>query len=120
MLGLAHDYQNLSQWLSEHLRPDRAAQYRLGEESCISGYTNFTNQDLGQYFTNGYNVVYEKTPADVMRLTGSLLLFQHRLLAANQTKGLWVNVPHRLFRGICIMYACISKMCSGVYANDGS
>jgi hypothetical protein len=87
MLGLAHDYQNLSQWLSEHLRPDRAAQYRLGEESCISGYANFTNQDLGQYFTKGYNVVYEKTPADVMRSTGSLLLFQHRLLAANETKG---------------------------------
>lgn len=54
MLGLAHDYKNLSAWLDESLVPETAAAYRLGDKRCVDGNKNFTNTDIGRYFKKGY------------------------------------------------------------------
>lgn len=54
MLGLSHDYNNLSNWLTENLIPQKAAVYRMGDKRCVDGNKNYTNTDMGQYYKKGY------------------------------------------------------------------
>jgi hypothetical protein len=70
VVGLAHDYKNFSQWLDQNLKPERTAQYRQAERSCINGYENLTNADMGSFFKGGYDVVFQDLPSSVMRFSG--------------------------------------------------
>ncbi|KAE9972124.1 hypothetical protein EG328_000189 [Venturia inaequalis] len=54
ILGLSHDYKNLSDYLTENLVPETAAAYRLGDQRCVDGNKNFTNTDMGKYYKKGY------------------------------------------------------------------
>ncbi|KAF2423431.1 LIP-domain-containing protein, partial [Tothia fuscella] len=72
ILGVAHDFKNLSNWLDENLVPSLAAQYKSGDDSCISGLKQFENQDMGQYFKRGYRSIYDAVPQSVLGTTGTM------------------------------------------------
>lgn len=71
MLGLSHDYKNLSNYLDEHLLPEMAPAYRLGDQRCVDGNKNFTNTDMGRYWRNGYSAsIHNPTVQSVAFATG--------------------------------------------------
>jgi hypothetical protein len=75
MLGLSHDFSNLSQWLDNNLVPERATEYRQAEHSCYEGNSKYSNKDIGSYFKNGYDSVFEAVPASVLRTSGMWMIF---------------------------------------------
>jgi hypothetical protein len=72
ILGLAHDYANLSIWLDENLIPEKAAEFRKAESQCFSSNENvFENRDMGIFFKRGFkSLVQDPIPASVMREAG--------------------------------------------------
>jgi hypothetical protein len=70
MLGLSHDYKNLSQWLDDNLVPAKAAAYRMGDKRCVNGNMNFSNTDMGQYMRRGYSSIHDNVVQSVAFSTG--------------------------------------------------
>lgn len=68
LVGLSHDYRNLSTWLDAELNPDRAEEFWATEEYCIDGNANvFTNSDTCQYFTRGCDGWSDEIPQTAIR-----------------------------------------------------
>lgn len=54
LVGLSHDYRNLSDWLDQNLDPNQAEAFWATETYCIDGNANvYTTVDTCSYFTNG-------------------------------------------------------------------
>lgn len=70
MLGLSHDYKNMSDWLADNLVPEKEAEYRQGDKRCVDGNKNFTNTDMGLYMKRGYESIHETIPQSVAFATG--------------------------------------------------
>ncbi|KAF2397903.1 LIP-domain-containing protein [Trichodelitschia bisporula] len=71
ILGLSHDYANLSSWLDDNLLPNRSAEYHMGERECIDGNTaRFAKKNLGLFFRHGYRSIFDEVPMSVVRSTG--------------------------------------------------
>ena len=68
LVGLSHDYRNLSSWLDAELDPARAEEFWATEEYCIDGNANvFTNSDTCQYFTRGCDGWADEIPQTAIR-----------------------------------------------------
>ncbi|QDS76000.1 hypothetical protein FKW77_004607 [Venturia effusa] len=71
LLGLAHDYKNLSDFINENLVPEKAAAYKAGEKRCVDGNKNFTNTDMNQYYKKDYAMIlHDPFVSTVARATG--------------------------------------------------
>jgi hypothetical protein len=76
ILGLAHDYKNLSRWLDEELIPQNASTFRIPERSCFASYYDFDGKDTGIYFKRGFRSIWDPIPASVIEYGGMLYLPQ--------------------------------------------
>ena len=74
ILGLSHDYANLSRWLDGNLIPEKAAEFRKAESQCFSSNEQlFENRDLGVFLKNGMkSLIEDPIPSSVMREAGKL------------------------------------------------
>jgi hypothetical protein len=70
MLGLSHDYKNLSKWLDDNLIPEKAAAYRMGDKRCVDGNKNYSNTDMGSYMRRGYSSIHDPVVQSVAFATG--------------------------------------------------
>ena len=68
MVGLSHDYRNLSTWLDENLDPTKAEAFWATETYCIDGNANtYTTVDTCDYFTNGCANWDDPIPQEALR-----------------------------------------------------
>lgn len=66
-MGLAHDYQNFTEWLDENLVPELAADFKRSEHQCFDSNWNWTDNDMGPYFKNGYDSLFQdEVPRSVL------------------------------------------------------
>jgi len=73
ILGLSHDYANLSKWLDDNLVPSLASEFRMAEKQCFdSNEKMFGHQDLGKYFKRGYNSLFDVVPNSVWTAASSM------------------------------------------------
>src|ERR1700760_1560816 len=71
LLGLAHDYSNLSNWLNENLVEEFSHQFRRAESQCIlTNFAEYADKDLGGYFKRGYESLNDPVPSSVIYWTG--------------------------------------------------
>jgi hypothetical protein len=67
ILGLSHDYPNMSTWVAENLKPELADEFRKTDSQCFdSNERMFAYQDLGKYFKRGYQSLFDPVPKSVM------------------------------------------------------
>jgi hypothetical protein len=66
ILGLSHDYANLSKWLDDNLKPETAQEFRKPERTCFKNYYEFDNKDAGVYFKNGFKSIRDEVPNSVI------------------------------------------------------
>ncbi|TID27566.1 hypothetical protein E6O75_ATG00333 [Venturia nashicola] len=68
LLGLSHDYPNMSTWLTENLIPETAAEFRKADSQCFdSNEKQFAFQDIGKYFKRGWrSILDDPVPRSVM------------------------------------------------------
>ncbi|KAE9971856.1 hypothetical protein EG328_005337 [Venturia inaequalis] len=74
LLGLSHDYPNMSTWIAEELIPETAAEFRKADSQCFdSNEAQFAYKDIGTYFKRGLNsIVNDPVPRSVMHSGASL------------------------------------------------
>jgi len=71
VLGLSHDYRNLSNWLKENLVPSKEKKFRESENKCMLGSWFVGEKDIGSYFKRGLNsLLNDDVPWDVVRDSG--------------------------------------------------
>ena len=71
IVGLSHDYQNLSTWLDENLVPSTKAKFMQAGSQCItSNAIEYAFEDIGDYFIGGYAALSEPVPASILAATG--------------------------------------------------
>jgi hypothetical protein len=81
ILGLAHDYANLSAWLDENLVPETAADFRQSDRQCyVSNVETFRYMDLGKYLKRGFASIFDPIPASVLTSAGMLCCFCNDIL----------------------------------------
>lgn len=76
LLGLSHDYPNMSTWIAEELIPETAAEFRKADSQCFdSNEAQFAYKDIGTYFKRGLNsIVNDPVPRSVMHSGGKLII----------------------------------------------
>jgi hypothetical protein len=74
LLGLAHDYKNMSDWLDEELIPATASTFRIPETSCFYSYYRFDEKDTGVFFKNGFRAILAPVPHSVIEYGGKFLV----------------------------------------------
>jgi hypothetical protein len=72
ILGLSHDYANLSRWLDENLIPETAADFRRPEHSCFKSYYDYDNRDMGVYLKRGFKSIRDPVPNSVINNAGMI------------------------------------------------
>jgi hypothetical protein len=72
MLGLSHDFANLSMWMNQSLVPENEAEYRKAEHHCFDSNSLYSYQDLGKYYKKGYNSLSEPIPRSVVATAGTM------------------------------------------------
>jgi Secretory lipase len=73
MLGLAHDYANLSDWMNANLNPNHEVEWRRAESQCLtSNFGEFQNLSMARYFKRGYPSFRDAVPASVLRWGGEM------------------------------------------------
>jgi hypothetical protein len=70
LLGMSHDYKNLSMWLDENLVPSTAAEFRKAESQCFDSNAMFSGRDIGKYFKGGWDSVFSPIPNSVVQAAG--------------------------------------------------
>jgi hypothetical protein len=71
ILGLSHEYANLSRWLDENLKPEMTSVFRSPEHSCFASYYELDNKDSGIYLKNGFQSIQDPVPASVIKYAGN-------------------------------------------------
>jgi hypothetical protein len=74
MLGLAHGYKNLSQWLDENLKLETKAEFKAAETQCFgSNEKLYVNSSFGDYFKRGReSMLSDEVPSTAIRAAGVL------------------------------------------------
>jgi hypothetical protein len=75
LIGLSHDYKNLSNWIDDNLKPETAAEFRIPEKACFGSFYGFDNHDTGLYFKRGFESIHDPVPDSVIKTAGSYLIF---------------------------------------------
>lgn len=71
LMGLSHDYANLSQWLDQNLVPAKADRFRATETMCLLDNDSFyANDTMSDYFVGGYASWNDSVPASVVQSAG--------------------------------------------------
>jgi hypothetical protein len=71
LLGIGHDYPNLTNWVNENLEPSLANEFKKTDHQCWDSNEMFTNQDIGKYFKRGWQSVFDPLPNSVVQSAGS-------------------------------------------------
>jgi hypothetical protein len=100
ILGIAHDYPNLTTWLNQELAPEHEAEFRKAEKTCFDGNEIYKNQDIGKFFKRGLNSLYEPMPLSVLELAGMKGISKCSMTPANDSQGQWDNADHQRPRGM--------------------
>jgi hypothetical protein len=79
LLGLAHDYPNMSKWIDDNLIPETASTFRIPEASCFVNYYGFDNKDTGVYFKRGFKSIFDPVPMSVIDNAGMTLCLPQSL-----------------------------------------
>jgi hypothetical protein len=74
LIGLAHDYKNLSDWIGQNLKPERAKEFLLPEKACFGSFYGFDNHDTGEYFKRGFQSIKDPVPDSVIKAAGTSYL----------------------------------------------
>jgi hypothetical protein len=62
ILGIAHDYPEISDWLKENLVPENEADFRKSEHQCaMANMEQYKDLNMDRYFKNGYKSLTDKT-----------------------------------------------------------
>jgi hypothetical protein len=69
LLGLAHDYPAISDWLLDNLNPAKAEEFRMAERQCFMSNDMYDKQDVGQYFTRGIAALADPVVLGTVRNT---------------------------------------------------
>jgi hypothetical protein len=74
ILGLAHGYKNLSQWLDENIKPEMKAEFKTAETQCfISNEKFYANSSFDDYFKGGrQSLLSDEVPLTAIRAAGVL------------------------------------------------
>lgn len=103
LLGLSHDYPNMSTWIAQELIPETAAEFRKADSQCFDSNAKlFAFQDIGKYFKRGWkSIVEDAVPRSVMA-SGCrsiiTLVFRSRLtVEASMGVRATPNVPWYLY-----------------------
>jgi hypothetical protein len=67
ILGISHDYKNLSKWLDENLEPKWEKEFRQGEHQCFTSNMMWENKDMDKYFKRGWKSVFDPLPNSVIQ-----------------------------------------------------
>lgn len=70
ILGISHDYPNLTNWLNHELVPEYEAEFRKAEKTCFDGNDIYKNKDIGKYLKRGLTSLYEPMPLSVLEMAG--------------------------------------------------
>jgi hypothetical protein len=70
LIGLSHDYKNLSDWIDDNLKPETAAEFRVPEKACFGSFYGFDSQDTGKYFKRGFESIHDPVPDSVIKAAG--------------------------------------------------
>ncbi|KAF2427791.1 LIP-domain-containing protein [Tothia fuscella] len=70
VMGLSHEFSNLSHWLDENLLPDKAAEFRRVENQCFRSFYDMQNIDFGGYLRGGLSAFLTGVPLSVMEHAG--------------------------------------------------
>jgi hypothetical protein len=79
LLGLSHDYSNLSKWLDENLVPEHAAEFRKAEKQCFSSNYEYEKRNMNMYFKRGVSSLLDPVPLSVFNSAGMLCSLQELL-----------------------------------------
>ncbi|KIW00233.1 uncharacterized protein PV09_08126 [Verruconis gallopava] len=67
LVGLSHDYPQLSSWLDENLIPEKAADFWLAETLSIQGIADkYTTIPTCSYFTRGCDAWSDEIPSSIL------------------------------------------------------
>jgi hypothetical protein len=69
LLGLSHDYPELTTWLRDNLNPTFEAEFRKAEKQCIASDSIYIGKDIGKYFKRGLNALLDPIPQEVIKNT---------------------------------------------------
>ena len=74
LLGISHDYQNLSTWIDENVKPDMRDQLFKTDSQCVLSNTlQFSYTNIGDYFKNGVNsILYDEIPNSALYWAGTM------------------------------------------------
>jgi hypothetical protein len=72
ILGLSHDFANLSLWMNNSLVAANEHEYRQAEHHCFDSNSLYSYQDLGKYYTKGYGALQEEIPRSVVATAGTM------------------------------------------------
>lgn len=72
ILGLSHDFANLSLWMNNSLVKSNEEEYRKAEHHCFDSNSLYSYQDLGKYYTKGYGALQESIPRSVIASAGTM------------------------------------------------
>lgn len=71
MLGISHDFKNLSEWIDANILPWRAEEFRKAETQCMGAKTDYGKGNIGQFFKRGLeSILSDETPASIVRQVG--------------------------------------------------
>lgn len=95
ILGLSHDYKNLSKWLEAELIPAFESTFRIPERSCFANYYDFDEKDSGVYLKRGFKSIWDPVPATVIEYGGMICLLwsglDMRLTASRNVGTSWTS-----------------------------
>jgi hypothetical protein len=74
LLGLAHGYKSLSQWLDENLKPETKAEFKTAETQCfVSNEKFYSNSSVDGYLKRGRDsLLADEVPSAAIRAAGVL------------------------------------------------
>jgi hypothetical protein len=87
LIGLSHDYANLSDWIHENLKPETAAEFLIPEKACFGSFYGFDSTNTGKYFKRGMESIHDPVPDSVIKIAGTKPHFQYPIRSANGKQG---------------------------------
>jgi hypothetical protein len=71
--GISHDFPELSAWLEQNLKPERAEEFWNVEKLCIEASSTFYAQhNTCDYFIRGCAALDDELPSTILRNTATM------------------------------------------------
>jgi hypothetical protein len=71
--GLAKDYPNMTEWLDQNLRPEKAKEFRKAYTQCYdSNWDAYPNRSIGIYLKDGYDSLFSPIPSSILKSAATL------------------------------------------------